>query len=210
MRRLAAHFAEDHIGVEELERRLDRAYAATSLQELEALTSDLPALREEPETEPAVRVRSDLGVSDSELAIAIMGGAERKGDWTPPRRLTVVAVMGGAEIDFREAEFGAPETDLFVLAIMGGVDVVVPPGVRVESNGLAIMGGFGGAAMRGRSGAGPRGETAHPKAPLVRIRGFALMGGVDVSVRLPGESQRDARKRLRAERKARKRLSEPS
>jgi hypothetical protein len=35
----------------------------------------------------------------------------------------------------------------------------------------------------------------------VRVTGLALMGGVDVMVRYPGESARDAKRRNREERK---------
>lgn len=40
-----------------------------------------------------------------------------------------------------------------------------------------------------------------PAAPTVRISGFALMGGVEVLVRYPGETSRDARRRMKEERK---------
>jgi hypothetical protein len=39
----------------------------------------------------------------------------------------------------------------------------------------------------------------------VKVSGLAIMGGVELSVRLPGESAGDARRRLRAEKKRLKR-----
>ncbi len=208
VRALSAHFAHDHISVEELERRLDLAYAAGSVADLRALTSDLPALAVQPGSDPVglehpgVTVQPGLDVSDGDLVIAIMGGAERKGQWTPPRRLTVVTVMGGVEIDLREATFGVKETEIFVIALMGGVDIITAPGIRLDVSGLAIMGGFEGRA----SGGGPH----DPDAPVVKVKGFAMMGGVGTSVRLPGESEREAKKRLKEERRARKKLPKPS
>lgn len=47
------------------------------------------------------------------------------------------------------------------------------------------------------------GSQPAPGAPLLRVNGFALMSEVKVRVRLPGESERDARRRLREERKRR-------
>ena len=214
VRELSTHFARDHIGVEELERRLDRAYAATSVTELRTLTSDLPGLADQPGGLPeAARYPSSAGqhgldVSDGDLVIAIMGGAERRGQWTPPRRLTVVTIMGGAEIDLREATFGVSVTEIFVIVIMGGVEIITAPGTRLDVSGLAIMGGFEGGASAGN--AGSAGGAHHPDAPVVKVRGFAMMGGVGTSVRLPGESEKDAKKRLKAEREARRKLSKPS
>jgi hypothetical protein len=63
----------------------------------------------------------------------------------------------------------------------------------VESDGFALMGGFE------HSGGSP--ASPDPSAPLLRISGLAIMGGVDIQVRLPGESARDAKRRLRETRK---------
>ena len=49
-----------------------------------------------------------------------------------------------------------------------------------------------------------------PDAPLLRIHGLTMMGGVDITMRLPGESERGARRRqrheLREERRAQRLL----
>lgn len=208
---LSEHFAQDNLDVEQLEARLDLCYQATSLEEIEALTSDLPVLR--PSTElvpaedsiPAVRATADpASIRDTQVALAIMSGNSRKGTWTPPRHLYAVAVMGGLELDFREARLPPGETEVTVFSLMGGADIIVPPGLPVRSNVVAIMGGF--------EQADQAPEDLPPDAPRLKINGFVLMGGVDMSVRLPGESARDAKRRRREERKLqrqeRKRLRE--
>ena len=53
---------------------------------------------------------------------------------------------------------------------------------------IAIMGGFAHAAP-------PAGMS--PDAAVLRITGLCLMGGVDIVVRLPGETAKDARQRQR-------------
>jgi hypothetical protein len=192
---LGEHFAHDNLDAEQLERRLDQAFAATSLQELRALVSDLPALQ--TGTAVAAQRAPVEQVRDQQAVIAIMGGASRKGSWVPPRHLYVVAVMGGAELDFRDARFGPGIVEITVFALMGGVEITVPPDVNVEVNGVALMGGF-----EERAGGAP----ADPSAPLLRIGGFALMGGVEVRTRHRGETKRDARDRERLERKEARRL----
>ncbi len=202
---LSEHFAADHLSVTDLERRLDRVFAARTGADLDALLAGLPALPVEwgPSAEAAggplraCRVEPGLAVPKSQTMVAILGGARRSGLWTPPRRLNVFVLMGGAEVDFREARFGEPVTEVTVVVLMGGLEIIAPPGVRVESNGLAIMGGFDIEQMSD--------EAPGPDAPLIKVNGFALMGGVEIKVRLPGETKREARKRLKAERR-RKRL----
>lgn len=196
---LARHFAADHVGEHELEARLDRAYRATDAAALRALVSDLPALAEEgapaAASAPSYEVVADAPARGT--VAALMGGVSRKGRWTPARELSVIAVMGGAELDFREARLGPGVTEVSILAIMGGVEIVVPPDLHVETHGFALLGGF----EETGTGAGAR-----PGAPTLRIGGLALMGGVEVKVRLPGETGRDARRRQRLERREARRL----
>lgn len=188
---LCRHFAEDHIDDVELERRLDAAHRADSRATLAELTTDLPPLASRDA--PAYELAPADHVSERGVAIAVMGGAERKGNWTPPRKLAVIAVMGGADIDLREARFPEGVTEIMAVAFWGAVEIIVPPWVRVESNGIAIMGGF--EHGRGESAAGP-------ESPTLRIGGVALMGAVEINTRFPGESARDAARRRKLARKA--------
>lgn len=203
--RLCAHFARDAMNTTELERRLDIAYAARTRAELVALERDLPALGREtrpaapaPVATASVPVDPARPVQESDLLVSIWGATERKGSWIPPRRLNAVTVMGGTDLDFRQATFATETVSVRLLALMGGVDIVVPPGVRVEWGGIALMGGV----------STPEPDTPPaPDAPVIRISGLVCMGGVDVVERHPGESARDARKRIKRDRKARRRLA---
>jgi hypothetical protein len=199
---LCQHFAVDNLDGDGLADRLDKAQAATTLDGLRSLVSDLPALRAEGAATQSAGLptvaRAD-GVADQQLVIAIMGGARRTGVWTPPRQLNVITVMGGAELDFREARFGPGVTEVNVFALMGGVEIIVPPNLHLEVNGLAIMGGFDQRAHT-------LGHPTDPSAPVLRIGGFALMGGVDVKVRLPGEGAFDARRREKVARREIRRI----
>jgi hypothetical protein len=191
--RLSDAFARDVIELEEFERRLALAHRAEAIAELDPLVADLEAPRETTALVPA-RTAAPERVRDRATVVAIMGGATRRGSWTPARKLRVFAVMGGAELDFRDAVFAPGVTEVHITSIMGGAVVIVPPNLAIEMDGIAIMGGF---EQTERA-------PAHldPERPLLRVTGFALMGGVQVETRLPGESERDAHRRRRRERKA--------
>jgi hypothetical protein len=177
---LTEHFAQDRLTMEELEQRLDKVYAATTPDALSALLADLPPLAlTAPESSPAPVVHDSGEARPHKTLFAFMSGVIRKGPWSVPQTINAIAIMGGIELDLRFAQLTAPVTEVQILAIMGGVSVVVPPGVRVESDGFAIMGGFGNEI----------GDPANPNAPIVRLTGFALMGGVDVRVVQVGVEQ---------------------
>lgn len=195
IRSLISHFSEDRLTVEQFEHRLDLAHRATTSSDLESLVADLPA-EATAVTPPAAQLPAAAdpeAVRQRDLLAGIMGGVERRGHWTPARHSFVVALMGGAELDLREARLGPGETEITIFAFWGGVEILVPPGMRVDVGGIAIMGGF----------EHQHEELAAPDTggPLVKINGVAIMGGVEVATRLPGESARDAKRRRREERK---------
>ena len=195
---LCAQFARDALDTPEFERRIDLAYRAATPLQLAELTSDLPVLASS--REPAVRAAAPAGtarvpasqVQSSQFVVAVMAGTERKGAWIPARNVYSLAFMGGVGLDFREARFGPGVTEVTVVALMGGVEIIVPPGLRVQADGFAIMGAF----EHRSDDVAPGTDT-----PVLRINGMAMMGGLEISTRLPGESASQARKRHKLERK---------
>ena len=65
------------------------------------------------------RVRAE-DVPKHGFQVALLSGVDRKGAWTPARRTTTIAIMGGAGLDLREARFGPGVTEIRIIAIMGG------------------------------------------------------------------------------------------
>ncbi|MEN8143478.1 MAG: DUF1707 domain-containing protein [Gemmatimonadota bacterium] len=198
VRQLVAQYAGDNLTVEEFEARVDASYQATTQQQLEALTSDLPVLRSDrpvSSSAPATAIATVPAgsVSKRSVQLSVFGGSRRQGAWRPGRHHLSFSVMGGSEIDFRAALLAPGETEVTILNVMGGTTVIVPPGLDVKSHGFALMGGFDGLDQQG---------DASPDAPRLKIRALALMGGITIEVREPGESHRDAKRRRRAERKA--------
>ena len=200
---LCEHFANDAMTVEEFEARVDVAHRATSHDELRDLLADLPS-GDLPAVagsrHPAGRSGSQVAPlhheNESSYAVAIMGGSRRQGRWAPARVTNTIAIMGGVELDFREALLPPGITEVKVYTVMGGVEIIVPPELAVESRGIGVLGGFDHAGN----------DPPHPEhsAPVLRISGVALMGGVDIKVRHLGESPRDARRRRRQERRERR------
>ena len=187
---LCAEFAQDNLSLEEFERRLDIAHRATALEEIDALVADLrPTVTTEATAPLPVPTDSGSEITSNQFLVAVMGGAERRGRWIPARETSVLAVMGGAELDFREAVLGPGVTELNVACLMGGVEIIVPPGLAVDTDGIAIMGGFVHMQRESASGAA--------NSPVLKVRGFALMGGVEIQVRDLGETAKDARRRER-------------
>jgi len=197
--------AEGRLDMEEFTERLETTFKARTYGELAPITRDLPVgqvvhpkvdMVKRPESDGSWGSRIVGGEGSSTWAVAIMSGFQRKGRWTVPRRFDCFAFMGGGEIDLREANFADHEVVINCVAIMGGVEVIVPPGVEVVVRGIGIMGGFD-----------EREEwaPADPGAPRVIVTGLAFWGGVEAVRKLPKAQRQQLREERRREKLERRR-----
>jgi hypothetical protein len=177
---------DGRLTMDELDERLDAVYAAKTYAELVPITHDLPsagtgaAYVPAPAQSSSGAVRQYGGEPSSHTAIAILGGFSRKGDWVVPKTFNAFMLMGGGEIDLREARFSVPEVSIHVVAIMGGCEITVPEDATVHVTGIGIMGAF----EHSSSG------TGSPDGPIIHVSGVALMGGVDVKRKPPRKAKR--------------------
>lgn len=182
-------YVEGRLSPVEHEERLAEVYRATTYAELVPVLHDLPVppgalavpgagqvVAVTPAAVPAVPGSSAVVVVDPSRAgqgqgnaVAFMSGVERKGRWVAAPTMTTVAVMGGIEMDFTEAVLTAPETTMTVFCLMGGIEVTVPEGIDVRIDAVALLGGHSGPTT-----------TPPPGAPVLRITGLVVMGGLDV------------------------------
>jgi hypothetical protein len=111
----------------------------------------------------------DAEASDEVVDItAILGGFDRRITTPNFRGGEVTAVMGGCMLDLRGSSIeGDAVINVFVL--MGGITLKVPPDWSVALNGTPIMGGFDEKTI-----------TAPNNNKRLVIRGYAIMGGVEV------------------------------
>jgi len=177
---------EGRLTVEELDERLDIAYETRTRRELEQLVADVvvdPRLDSTPGTR-RFTVRPSVSDPGSSWIVAVMSGADRKGRWRLGRLCTAVNVMGGSDIDLNEVELADEVVELRVIAIMGGSDIRVPEGLNVEkTTDFALM---------GANGVDIGDMRPNPDGPVLRLRLFSIMGGIDVK-RGPKLSRRERR-----------------
>jgi hypothetical protein len=128
-----------------------------------------PQPADKPEMETA---ESSTGSRTTD--VSILGGRKFTGRWRPPKEMTLIGVLGGREIDLREAEIDPDGVTINVVGLIGGTHVIVPDGVNVEVSGFS---GLGGRRIDSRAEPGPSG------ARVVRLRVFGIVGGLKVESR---------------------------
>lgn len=189
VRRLRDGAADRRLTLDELAGRVEQAYQTTTRTELARLTGDLAS----PIGQQALAV-----TARRRWAVSLIGGTHRDGRFRFPARSVTVSLIRGAYLDLREAELDGPEVEITQVSLIGGAHVIVPDGVHVEVSGVSVIGGHHVEAPSHLPG---------PAAPVVHIRDFSLIGGVNVSrpsESPPSSSRRARRDQRRADRRLRR------
>jgi hypothetical protein len=125
--------------------------------------------------------------SNTMTGFAVLGGVERKITSQDFRGGDATAIMGGCDIDLRNASI-APGTVavLDCFAFWGGIEIKVPADWTVEMTGVPLLGGFADTrkeTARIIAGVGNLIGSSTPVAPnekRLQVKGMAVMGGVEV------------------------------
>jgi hypothetical protein len=166
-------YANDLLEENDFEKRIEIATSTRDHNELKHLVHDLPADVENVpiKAEGSSTIRVNTGeVKENSTLVGFFSGIEKKGVWKPALNTKIVAIMGGVDLDFTHAEMAPGVTEINIFALMGGVEIVVPPGINVDAHGFAFMGGFEDRSV----------NQYYADAPTLKIRGFALLGGIEV------------------------------
>jgi cell wall-active antibiotic response 4TMS protein YvqF len=102
-------------------------------------------------------------------AVAILGAFSRGSNSKAFRGADLTAIMGGCEIDLRNAAIDG-EAYVDVFALWGGIEIRVPDTWTIESRVVPILGGVDD-------------QTRAPQSAAVHrliLRGVAIMGGVEI------------------------------
>ena len=111
--------------------------------------------------------------TSDEFAIAVyVGGVQRACKATSLRRGSVSVVLGGVDLDLREATLDASGADLDLSATLGGVNVTVPSDWKVVVEDRATLGGVEALVTDP--------EELPGGAPLLRVEAGARLGGVAI------------------------------
>jgi Domain of unknown function (DUF1707) len=188
---------EGRLDIDELEERLERAFAAKTYRDLRPLLADLPghgapvpsptppAPPPVPSAQdaPAVRFTTAVGGTPSVYrSQAILGDQRREGAWVMPASYTATAILGSVRLDLRAASFAEQEVTITCTVILGDLKIRVGPDVTVVDDVSTLL-----ADSKQRSS---RDLPPVPHGgPVLRLRGTAVMGDIKVERLMPGENR---------------------
>lgn len=173
---LRRHCTEGRITLDEFSDRVGAVYAARTDADLDALLRDLPV---PPPGDAAGAGHATTRPRRSvKWLVAVFGDSTRRGRFALDDESAAIAAFGDCTLDLSEALIDGPNPLVTAVAVFGNVTVIVPDGIEVDLEGVAVFGN-----KRVTTGSTP----AVPGSPVVLVRAFAVFG--DVRVRPPREAR---------------------
>ncbi len=109
-----------------------------------------------------------------EFSLCIMGDRKLAGDWLNSDQATSFTLMGSTTLDLRNTALPPGRLKIDAMAIMGEIQILVPPGLPVKMSAFPFMGE---ATIKGQVE-----QRIVPGMPWVDVSGVALMGSIVVKV----------------------------
>lgn len=161
VRRIEQAMVDGRISLDEMETRMGQAYRASTWDQLDRLTQDLPE-PDQAQSPPATRPIGSLHVG-------LMGDVRRGGWISTEDRMTGVTLLGDVVIDLASAQIPEEGVTVAGVTLLGDVRVIVPDGARVQFTGFHLL--------------GDRIELLtppSPNGPLITVRAVNLLGDLEV------------------------------
>lgn len=128
--------------------------------------ADWQSLRQEQYEKYAKADKNDILES-----VSVFGGSHQHVHSKNFKGGEAIAVFGGCDVNLTQADFEGI-IELEVVAIFGGVKIIIPPSWEVKSEIVAIFGGLEDKRSVGPMGTEPR--------KIVKIQGVTMFGGVEI------------------------------
>jgi predicted membrane protein len=109
--------------------------------------------------------------SSTVSGFAVLGAFQRSMNTQDFRGGELTAIMGGCELDLRQAAIKGDEAVINTFAVWGGIKIKVPHTWSVSLQGIPILAGF----------EDKTGQPAAPGGKQLVIKGTAVMGGVEIT-----------------------------
>jgi hypothetical protein len=167
---LRTQCADGRLTLDEFSDRVERIYAAQIRTELDDVIADLAVPWHSPVRTHATVATVREKVRRRRWHVAVFGETARRGKYRLTGDTAAVAIFGECTLDLSQAEWVDPEMTIDAVALFGQVTVIVPAGVDVALEGVAI---FGEKRLSGD-------DQSTPGSPMLLVRAVATFGEVRV------------------------------
>lgn len=175
--KLIVNYSHGVISSDAFERRLDQLMKSEVHQELVDVVADLEM---DADSKYQSTKREQFAPnyaepsSDETLELnCVLASVERSGQWSVPKKIRVLNVLGSVNLDFTDAIFHHQNVTIEVFSFLASDEIYVPENVNVTSKTYSILSSVENKAP----------SIAHRQAPNITVQGKSVLGSLEIKIK---------------------------
>jgi len=181
IRRLETAYADNKLELDEYERRLELAYRAEYMEDLEVLVHDFPALQQPMDRE----IDQDISAADDTAKVALIGDQHLSPEDFHNGRIQTLSILGDVNIDIRRFRNSRDPIRIKIHSFIGDTRIIIPRGMKVKNRLKSLLGDY---ELVRNDEQSPQEEGLEESKGTCILEGFSLLG--DISIREEGSRKK--------------------
>ncbi len=181
IRRLETAYADNKLELEEYEKRLELAYRAEYMEDLEVLVHDFPALQHAVDRDIE---NGNSGADDFEK-VALIGDQHLSPEDFYNGRIQTLSILGDVNIDIRRFRNCEDPVHIRIRSFIGDTRIIIPRGMKVKNRLKSFLGDY---ELVRNDEQSAREEGLEESKGTCILEGFSLLG--DISIREEGSRKK--------------------
>lgn len=183
--RLETAYAHNKLELDEYEKRLELAYKAEFIEDLEALIHDFPSLQQSANREIVNNSDLESGAADDETRITLIGDQHLTAEDFSDKRIHTLSILGDVNIDVRRFRNCKEPIRIKISSFIGDTRIIIPRGMKVINRLKSLLGDYELVQNEVQS---LEAEQFEESVGTCILEGFSLLG--DISIREEGSKKK--------------------
>ncbi len=135
IRRLETAYADNKLELDEYEKRLELAYRAEYIEDLEKIVHDFPGLQQSTSRE----IDTDI---DKDTKITIFGDQHLSAEDFNNKKVQSLSILGDVNIDIRRFRNYEEPIRIKISSFIGDTRIIIPRGMKVRNHLKSLLGDY--------------------------------------------------------------------
>ncbi len=185
IRRLETAYADNKLELDEYETRLDQAYRAEYIEDLEKIVHDFPGFQQSTSREINIDLDKDISEANDETKITLLGDQHLTAEDFSNKRMQSLSILGDVNIDIRRFRNCEEPIRIKIYSIIGDTRIIIPRGMKVKNRFKSLLGDY--EIVRNEDQSSQE-ESPDESSGTCILEGFSILG--DISIREEGSKKK--------------------
>ncbi|MFO7729663.1 MAG: LiaF-related protein [Spirochaetia bacterium] len=181
VRRLETAYADNKLELEEYEKRLDQAYRADFIEDLEMIVHDFPGGQQ-----PVNRdIDQSYSEGDDDTKVTLIGDQHLTEEDFTNKKVQSLSILGDVNIDIRRFRNYEEPIRIKIFSVIGDTRIIIPRGMKVKNRFKSLLGDY--ELLRNNEESFQQESFEECRGTCI-LEGFSLLG--DISIQEEGSKKK--------------------